>query len=179
MKAVLLACLWIISVVVSTAQVEVPVKTVTVCEVLRTPTTFNGQIISVRGVYSPWEHGLYLRGEDCEGILVTHGFKWPSVISIVNQQRELESRGRSIDGLLRANEELSTTIKRELQRNGPGVKVAKIKVTYTGLFETHEDLEGRPGDGFGALNSAPGQLYVESMKDIVVEFEEKATTKKQ
>jgi hypothetical protein len=167
----LVTAIWIISSMANAQEITFP-KTMSVCDVLQALTKYNGKAIAVRGTYSPWEHGLNLRGEECEGTLVSQGFKWPSIISIALGQKEVESHGRDVRNVVKTTDELSAAIKRELQRRGPSAKVARVKVTYVGLFETHNDLDSRPGDGFGPLNAAPGQLYVDSIRDIVVEFEE-------
>lgn len=161
---------WLLCLVANAQEVVAP-KTISVCEVLQNPTKFNHAIIAVRGIYTAWEHGLALSGEGCDGILVSQGFKWPSMISIVRWQKEIESRGRSIAASQKVDEELGAAIRRAVQAKGIGARTRRVRLTYVGLFETHDDLDARPGDGFGALNAAPGQLFVDAVKDIEVEFE--------
>lgn len=63
-----------------------------------------------------------------------------------------------------------------------------MKLTYVGLFETRASFDGHPGkqpsgrveeSGFGAGGAAPGQLFVESVRDIVIEFEQSTPKKPQ
>ena len=94
------------------------------------------------------------------------------MIFISLTQKQMESRGRNIANAITAMDQLSAAIRTQLQLKGPDAKVARVRVTYVGLFETHQDIENRPGDGFGPLNAAPGQMYVDSVRDIVVEFDD-------
>ena len=59
-------------------------------------------------------------------------------------------------------------------------RIKSVTVTYTGFFETYENLEAvvvrRPdgslvGFGFGQVPGAPGQLFVDSVRDVTVELE--------
>ena len=156
----------------SNAQEARPAAELSVCDVLRNPTQY-GKVISARGVYSVGAHGSYVRGEGCGRFLENDtNFKWPPVIFISLSQRQMESRGRDVMSIVRAMDELSAAIQREVKRKGPEARVARVWLTCVGLFETRDDIEHRPGDGFGPLNTAPGQLYIDTVKDIVVEFEE-------
>jgi hypothetical protein len=83
----------------------------------------------------------------------------------------------SFEHLLDAQIEVGAV--RERQRRGKGASSEKVTVTFVGLFETREDLDSvvfqRPdgslvGIGFGQAPGAPGQFFIDSVKDIVVEF---------
>jgi len=152
-------------------------KTITVCELLQDPTKYNGKTIALRGEYSVGGHGLYLRGPDCDGLLITKGYRWPSSIWISLTRKEYQKRSMSFEHLLDAQIEVGAV--RERQRRGKGASSEKVTVTFVGLFETREDLDSvvfqRPdgslvGIGFGQAPGAPGQFFIDSVKDIVVEF---------
>lgn len=157
-------------------------KSMTVCDLLRDPAKYNGKVIAVRGTYLIGGHGLYLHGEGCDGVLTTKGHPWPPIIWLSLSQQEMEQHGQSFDRALKAEDQVSAAREREKQfrrdRGSPGRE--RVTLTYIGLFETRDNLENEVGrapngttvvNGFGPGNSAPGQLYVQSVKDIVVEFE--------
>jgi len=165
---------------VAYAQEPVPNTTISICDLLRDPSMYNGEVISLRGVYFPGGHGLYLKGEGCDGTLNTRGYRWPSLVWIVNNEQEMQRHGRSMERYLQALVQVADAGRRELLRKSPGAKIGRVIVTYTGLFETRDDLASavfqRPdgsvvGIGFGEAPGAPGQLFVDSVKDIAVEFE--------
>ena len=138
---------------------------ITVCELLKNWSRYNGKQVTVTGVYRPWEHGLFLEGEGCEGILGNAAFKWMSVIDVVLSHDKYEKRGLDPGKILRSNEALSSAFHRmfrELTENPD----KSTHVTYSGLFITHDDLDARPGDGFGALNAAPGEFYIDQVVDV-------------
>jgi hypothetical protein len=139
---------------------------VTVCDLLKAPEKYNGRVIGIRGTYVTTEHGTYLKGEKC-GMPEVQGFIWPSVVSIVGREDLFRARGRSVDSLVRVINEISAAIK-EHGKIESRVGQREITITVIGLFETHDDLSSRPGDGFGHLNGAPGQVYVERAKDITI-----------
>src|SRR5215469_9630827 len=145
------------------AQEVVQVRTMAICDLLRNPSQYNGKVIALTGLYSPGGHGLYLRGEGCDGVLVTKGYQWPSLVWIVSSEEEMRRRGRAIAPYMQALFQVATTSRRELLRKGPGAKIAKVTVTYVGLFETRDDLANavfpRPdgtvvGAGFGQVPGA-------------------------
>jgi hypothetical protein len=80
---------------------------------------------------------------------------------------------------LRAEIEIGAARERERQRRGGRAAAEKVKLTYVGLFETRENFDSEVGrdrngrsvaNGFGPGNIAPGQLFVDSVRDILVEF---------
>jgi hypothetical protein len=162
------------------AQVTAPMNVVPICDVLRDPSLFDGKVIAVRGEHIVGGHGLYLGGRDCPDGLTTKGYRWPSLIWIVNIEEEMERRGYAPSQYMRALREIDNVSRGELQRKGAGAKIARVEVTFVGLFETHHDFENavfqRPdgtivGAGFGQVPGAPGQLFVQSAKDVSVQFE--------
>jgi hypothetical protein len=148
---------------------------ISVCELLREPSRFNGKTIAVRGIYLPWEHGLYLRGEGCDMVRSSSGKDWPAVISIVLTTEEMRRRGLDPERLKAAEVQIAMEKARETTARGGEGKIAKVVLTYVGFFETRDGTTN--SRGFGAGAAAPGQLFVESVRDIVVEFEDNATKK--
>jgi len=160
------------------AQSAVP-KDIGVCDLFRDPSRYNGKRIAVRGVYHPGGHGLYLDGGDCGEVLTTRGYRWPSRIWVPLARDEYLSRGLSIQGEVDAEIEIATARSREGQRRGGAGVIERVTVTYVGLFETHNDLGAAVvqgpiprGVGFGQGLTAPGQLFVTAVRDILVEFVE-------
>jgi hypothetical protein len=165
---------------IAAAQPTQDGKATAICDVLHQPSAYNGRVVAIRGGYFVGGHGLYLKGEDCDGALVTKGYRWPSLIWIVNTVEEMQRRGRTLDQYMRAVLAVDEATQRELLSARAGTRVRSVTVTYIGLFETYENLEAsvvrRPdgsviGFGFGQVPGAPGQLFVDSIKDITVELE--------
>jgi len=154
-------------------------KTMTVCELLQDASKYNGKIIAIRGEYYVGGHGLYLRSTECDGILTTKGYRWPSSIWISLTQSEYEERRMNFGHEIEAQFEIGAARQKQKQRAGRDATSEKVTLTFLGLFETRENLESavfrRPdgslvGIGFGQVPGAPGQLFIDSVKDIVVEF---------
>ena len=89
---------------------------------------------------------------------------------------------------MQAIREIEKVTRSELERRGTGAKIARVEVTFVGLFETHRDFDSavfhRPdgsvvGAGFGQVPGAPGELFVQSVKDISTEFESDSKESKQ
>ena len=55
-------------------------KTLGVCDLLRDPLGFNGQLVAARGVSRSTDEGWWLAGENCSGVLQTNGYAWPTVL---------------------------------------------------------------------------------------------------
>ncbi len=153
--------------------------TMSVCELLKRPSQHNGKVVSVRGVYSSGNEGLYLRGENCQTVLETKGVRWPYAIWIELAREEFQRRELDYAHLSKTEEEISAAIFRARFAHGFDKNVARVRITYTGLFETRasfDDQIGKPSDqlpvepGFGHLNGAPGQLFVDHVTDIVVDL---------
>jgi hypothetical protein len=165
---------------IARAQKPGVTDTVSVCDLLRQPAKYNCKIVSASGIYFPGGHGLYLKGDNCEEILITKGFKWPSLIWLPLGDRGFQDRGLSVERLRKALDETGRLMNRESARKGNGVKVSKIIVTCRGRFETHDDLElrifRRPdgsfmADGFGpGLSPAPAQLFIDSVEGVALEY---------
>jgi hypothetical protein len=119
--------------------------TLTVCELLRKPSQYNGKTISVRGVYFWGGHGLYLKGEDCDGVLVTKEQKWPALIWIEGSREQAELRGLNFEHSLQADAEITKAKFRMQREHGFYKPISKVTLTYTGLFETRNTFDGRIG----------------------------------
>ena len=155
----------------SEAQIEAPAKSfVSVCDLLKSPSSFNGKIMAVRGIYTVGGHGLMLKGDGCLAPLVTKGREWPSLIHISLSTEEYLRRGLTMEGYNVAEVQISNARAISGDRNQDAI------VTYRGLFETYTTLNaeiGQPADdkpmepGFGPA-AAPGQLFVYSVEDIVI-----------
>ena len=168
------------------AQTQESHQTITICELLRDSSKYNGKVVAVPGEYFAGGHGLYLRGSDCDGILTTRGYRWPALIWISPMEKEFTSRGLNFYHASRAEIEIATVRERERQRIGVDWNSEKVTLTYVGLYETREHFDrevgrGRDGklvaNGFGPGNTAPGQLFVDSVKDIAVDIAERVTPK--
>jgi hypothetical protein len=144
-------------------------KTISVCDLMRDPSAFNGIKIAIRGVYDSFGHGLYLSGEGCEMVHTAKGNVWPAVINIVLGAGDFRSRGLDVETFQTAEMQLSRARVRALTGHD-GAKIAKLVLTYVGLFETRDGLSDPRG--FGPGSAAPGQLFVDSVRDIVVTLEE-------
>jgi hypothetical protein len=152
----------------------------TVCELLKQPSKFNRRMIELRGIYFQGGHGLFVAGDGCDEVLITKGKRWQSLIWLQLSREQTERRGMNFEQVTKAEMEIATAKLREMRRHDPQAKITKVIVTYVGLFETRDDFDsmiGAPADdrpvgsGFGDQGIAPGQLIIDSAKDIVVKFE--------
>jgi hypothetical protein len=151
----------------------------TVCELLKQPSKFNRRVIELRGIYFTGGHGMFVAGDGCDEVLITKGKRWQSLIWLELSREETERRGMSFERVTKAQMEIITAKLREMRRH-PQAKITKVIVTSVGLFETRDDFDsmiGAPADdrpvesGFGDQGVAPGQFFIDSVKDIVVKFE--------
>src|SRR5690242_14343106 len=98
-------------------QAAEPPHVMTVCELLRQPSKYNGKAVMVRGVYFPTEHGLYLDGE-CDGVLVTKGHVWPSLILISPSREATAQRGLNYEHYTRTEYEIAAETWRAMNSKG-------------------------------------------------------------
>jgi hypothetical protein len=178
----LLALLIGVTIMVRTAgaqRTDVP-GAISVCDLLRDPSKYNRKTVSITGIYFPGGHGLYLKGDNCEGVLVTKEFKWPSLVWLPVGDQDFRDRGLNSERLRRALDATGVMLNREAARNDKDAKVSKVIVTYRGLLETRDNFDqevGRGpdgtwvGNGFGPGASAPAQLFIDSVENVKVEFE--------
>ena len=158
-----------------------PPPTMTVCELLRAPSTYNHKMIAIRGLYVVGGHATFLGGVDCEGVVVTKGLRWPSLVYIAGAREEIESHGMTVEHLGKVRMQIALAKSSEAQIRGEDQERAKVVLTLIGRFETRDTFDadnGKPEDGtpvetgFGdGAPGAPGQLCVDSVKDIVVTFD--------
>ena len=146
------------------AQQTATLESLSVCELLRDAPRYNGQRISLRGVYHRGGHGeLFLRGEGCEGILKTGGYVWENLIYIDDRLPEAQ----------RLMEKFNAAVALERERMGPQTRTWKIWITFAGKFVTEDPLKLFPSSrspmGFGPFFASPGQLFIDDM--LKVEFE--------
>jgi hypothetical protein len=90
---------------------------------------FNGKITAIRGEHLVGGHGLYLRGGNCSDVLATKGYRWPSLIWIVNIEEDMERRGHNLGQYMEALHEIDKVSRAELQRKGTGAKIARVEAT--------------------------------------------------
>ena len=167
-----------IAALASAQKTDAP-ETISVCEVLRSPVKYNGKVMNIRGVYFPDGHGLYLQGDNCEGVLVTKGYRWSSLIYLPLADGDLREKGLSPEKLRRALDETAAMMASEARKRN-GAELSRFIVTYRGLFETLDNFDrevGQAPDGrwvanaFGPGASAPAQLFIDSVKSVVAEFQ--------
>ena len=143
-----------------------------VCDVLREPLRFNGQIIIVKGVLVETDEGSWLTGPECPGVFHTNQHVWPSFISlsIPPVPRALHMVAFSFDQ--ESNRRARSEYKRLLRKH----KMDSICWLVEGLFESRTDWERFRAiypsgesryNGFGHQSSAPAQLIMKSVKGVV------------
>jgi len=151
-----------------------PVNPLTVCELLKEPLKWDGQIVTVRDHGRGSEEGAALIGVECPGIFVTDGHVWSSAIflSTPSLPGHLHSPDFTYD---------VESGRRMLAKGTELMKKAPLRCllsTYTGLFETRRDWasakvaypNGTSGViGFGHLGAYPAQLLLRSADDIGVD----------
>jgi hypothetical protein len=149
--------------------------TTSVCDLLREPAKFNGDTIAIRGIYFPTDHGLYLAGDGCDEVRSAGGKDWPALISIVMGSEDIRSRGRDPERLKDVLNQIGTAMIRGAAARAPGAKkTSRVMLTFVGVLETRDGL--KDSRGYGNAGAA-GQLFVDSVRDIVVEFEGPAPQK--
>lgn len=138
---------------------------VAVCDVLRDPLRYDGELIQIRGEVVGTEEGSWLKGFDCPGVLKTDGYVWDSLISLDLPGNPLQIHQVDFEHDFTADRRLEQKY-RLLRRKLPDKCIA---LTYTGLFETRKEwqrmMNGKPR-GFGHLNAAPGALIIKSADGV-------------
>jgi len=148
-------------------------KPLSVCMLLQGLETYNGRIVVVRGLVRSTSEGAWLIGEQCNP-LITKGFVWPSAIALVSPGNP--------DALHEADFQPDSNaiakVMEKVKNMAPDPLKDRIILTYVGLFETRERLDGyigkdandKPrGIGFGHLNAAPAQIQVKNASDPYVD----------
>jgi len=179
MRKVLLFASSFVLAVLAYAQQTKPEDVISVCDLLRKPSRYNGKTIAIRGTNFYGGHGSYLKGEGCDPVLITKYHPWPAVIWLSLGREEYDLRGLNYEHRRKTEDDKTEAVFRAMAAKGFKSEVAKMTLTYVGLFETRERFDeqiGKPDDfdgpekGFGAGGYAPAQLFVDSVRDIVVEL---------
>ena len=143
--------------------------TISVCDLLREPAKSNGATIAVRGIYLSTDHGLYLAGDGCDEVRSASGRDWPALISIVLGSEDIRSRGRDPERLRDVLNQISDAMSRAAAARGRGAKkISRVVLTFVGVLETRDGL--KDSRGYGSAGAA-GQLFVDSVRDIEIEFD--------
>lgn len=125
-----------------------------ICDVLKSPTSYNHRLITVRAAINVTEEEMWLSGSSCIDTVTARGFVWPRSIWVVILDR-LSTR--------------STKTIRQVMDNtrllwDDPIRTKKLYVTVAGVLETHDNLNlemynGRSGKlrgaGFGHLAASP------------------------
>jgi hypothetical protein len=147
------------------------VKPLDVCEVLRSPVSFNGKLVSIRGLLRATDHGAWIVGERCPGVLTTQGYTWRSIIFLAYPNSADALHEVDFDCDREARHNLTMQIE---QRSKTGYD--KVLVTVVGMLETRANLDlqiyrdpsgGVRPAGFGHMVEAPAQVVVKTFKDPV------------
>ncbi len=150
-------------------------KPLSVCEILASPMNYDGKLLAVRGVWEGSGEGSWIEaGTKCTNPFKTYGYVWPQIIWF--ETADSPQRIHKVDyhtdlGALRI-------VNEEIRKKGLDPNANRIWLTFIGVFETRNfqpsDIgsDGRGGvrpNGFGHLNSAPGQFLVRTVRDLKVE----------
>lgn len=145
----------------------------TVCDILRAPLQYNGQIVRVRDSLDGTDEGTWLKGENCPGVLVTDGHVWPSAIFLQTPNSNPHAHIHPIP--FKYDSESERRIKSKYQQLRIRLPDRCIAWTFTGLFETRQNWSEAKITyyngtsklvGFGHLGDAPGQLILKSTDDV-------------
>lgn len=152
-----------------------PTNPLTVCELLKEPLKWDGQVVTVRDQTQGTDEGSWLVGKECPGAFVTNGdVVWPSMIALWTP---------SLPGHLHSPD-FTYDVDSGRRVWDKGEKLAKsvpwscLVSTYTGLFETRRDWAAArtvyPNGtsrviGFGHQGAAPAELLVRSADNIEVD----------
>jgi hypothetical protein len=157
--------LCLVGVVLGAQSQDVAPRTLTVCEVLSKPLSYDGELVRVRGEIVGTDEGTWFKGEECPGVMVTEGYVWPSFISIGSPGRPFQLHPVNFEYDFSSVQRLTPRYKK-LRRRLPDRCIAW---TYTGMFETRKvwskSINGNPL-GFGHLGGAPGELIMKSADDV-------------
>jgi len=57
-------------------------STLTVCDVLSKPLSYDGKLVRIRGEIVGTDEGTWFKGEECPRVMVTDGQVWDSITSV-------------------------------------------------------------------------------------------------
>jgi|SRR5579883_1809314 len=157
-------------------QFGLPGKALTVCEILSSPLSYEGRIVTIVGPIQGTDEGTWFVGEDCPGVWVAEGHKWPSVIALMTPNSiPPPLRIHTVDFMF--DLESDRRVERKYRSLASGVPPRCVLFTYTGMLETQKDWTKAKAVypdgtwrfiGFGHLGEAPARLLLKSADDVTV-----------
>jgi hypothetical protein len=143
-----------------------------VCEAIARRQELADKIVSIRGLVRGTMEGTWLDGNgDCDGPLVTNGYRWDMVIWLEASRSAYLEKHLDFAYDQRAFE----AVDRQFKRKARGKRDVPIVLTYTGLLYTYRDLSEHVvaypngqvrGFGFGHGGIAPVALLVKTVSDL-------------
>jgi len=140
---------------------------ISVCELLAHGAEKRGQTVSVKGSLHTGPEELALYGVDCTPALETDGYKWPKAVWLTSPGGIPEE---PVDFAVdkQAMEEFSRDVAKFRAANP---KATSIPVVVIGKFEFPRKFVGGigvngkwVGNGYGHLNSYPGQIVLKLIR---------------
>jgi hypothetical protein len=134
-----------------------------VCELLKDRTQYDGKMVIVRVEEAGSSEGGWLVDRSCSGSLAISGRDWGWEIALVSP----DFAAKPVE--FQYDKQAEERLQREFKKLKVDVRKVHVFVTYEGIFETRPDshLTCR-GCGFGHLGGSPTQLVVKTERDLVV-----------
>lgn len=173
-KLVAVAVLLVVGMPAQDKSRGAPPGALSVCAILSDPAKFNGQLVTIRGISEGTDEGWWIDTDKaCTAPLITNGYNWPSIIWV----KSIDGPERTHRVNFETDQDTVSKVDREVRRLHIDPKLDRIWLNFTGIFETREftakDVGKADGksraDGFGHLNSAPGQLLLKTVSGLYVE----------
>ena len=146
-------------------------RVVTVCELMKDLKSFNGKILAVRGELSTGPEEFTVRDDKCGYRLVTEGHSWPCALWLTPPGGLAETPVN-----FRVDETAFRQFWATVNEARAKRKSARVVATFVGKLETRTRFYGGPGanspwigNGFGHLNAYPGQVVLQTVKDVLIE----------
>jgi hypothetical protein len=153
---------------------DAPRGALSVCDILSDPAKYNGRLVTIRAISEGTDEGWWIgAGKACTAPLITNGYSWPSIIWVQSIGGPQHTHRPDFE----TDQNAVSKVDREVRRLHIDPKLDRIWLSFTGIFETREftakDVGNADGkwraDGFGHLNSAPGQLLLKTVSGLSVE----------
>ena len=137
----------------------------TVCDILaEDPTKWNGKVVSVRGLFTRSDEGMWLF-EECKKHLVTKNLAWSNTLWLEFDTSDQKFRN-SWDCMLAELDRLHARIDRD-----------RVWMTLVGRLETRPTMDdavvqmpyGPMRAGFGHMGGSPAAFNVLSVEDVKLE----------
>src|SRR4051812_11623377 len=127
-------------VAVAQSEQDIPVETLTVCQLLAHPLVYDGRLVRVRARVDGTDEGEWLVGDECPEVFVTDEHQiWPSMIFLATPTSTILGRTR----IHTTDFEFDTASRRRLVPKYHQLRAHLpencISWTYTGLFETRKN----------------------------------------